>query len=55
MFEAHMPQTKGEGDLHCKLSMAEVGGSYIHGIHQVTMIHIIYTLIDAIFSKVVYM
>ena len=27
----------------------------IRGIHQVTMIHIIYTLIGAIFSKVVYM
>ena len=32
--------------------MAELGGSYICGIHQVAMIHIIYTLIDAIFSSV---
>ena len=38
-----------------KLAMAKVGGSYIGGIHQVTIIHIIYRLIDTIFSKVVYM
>ena len=37
-----------------KLLIAKIGGSYIRGIHQVTMIHIIYTLIDTIFSKVVY-
>ena len=31
--------------------MAEVEGSYIRGIHQVAMIQVIYTLVDAIFSK----
>ena len=37
--------------MRCKLPMAEVGGPYIHGIQQVTMIHIVYMLIDAILAK----
>ena len=54
-FAVHMPLAFGLWHMHRKLPLAEVGGSYIRGIHQVTIIHIIYTLIDAIFSKVVYM
>ena len=35
----------GSGHMHRKLPLASVFGSYICGIHQVTMIHIIYVLI----------
>ena len=54
-FAANMPLAFSLGHMHRKLLMAEFGGSYIRGIHQATMIHIIYTLIDVIFSRVVYM
>ena len=41
--------------MRCKLLKAEVLGSYMRRMHQVTMIHVIYTLIawykDAIFTK----
>ena len=51
-------RAKGEEHMPCKLPMAEVLGSYIHRIHHIAMIHVIYTLIawfeDAIFNKVVY-
>ena len=49
------PENIGSGHMRRKLPKAEVLGSYIRGIHHVTMIHVIYTLIawyeDAIFTK----
>ena len=58
-FAVHMLRAEGRGHMHCKLSKSEVLGSYIHGIHQVTMIHVIYTLIgwykDTILYEVLYM
>ena len=57
-FAVHTTRGKGEGHMHCKRPKAEVLGSYIRGIHQVTMIYVIYTLIarynDTIFYEVVY-
>ena len=47
-FAAHMPRAKGEGI--CAETSDDrgfKGCTYIRGIHQVTMIHIIYTLISA--------
>ena len=44
-FAVHMSQVKAEGHMCCKLPKAEVLGLHICGIHQVNMIHVIYTLI----------
>ena len=55
----HVPRAFGLGHMHCKRPKADVLGSYIRGIHHVSMIHVIYTLIawykDTIFYQVVYM
>ena len=44
-FSAHMPLTFVSGHMCCKRPKAKVLGSYIRGIHQVAMIHVIYMLI----------
>ena len=36
-FAAHMTLAFGLGNMRCKLSLAEVGGSYIRGIHQISI------------------
>ena len=48
-FAEHIPLDEGKGYMHCKLPMTKVGGSYKNGIHHVTMIHIIYTVIGCHF------
>ena len=45
VFCVYTTRTEARESLQCKLLKAEVLGSYIHRIHHVTMIHVIYTLI----------
>ena len=60
MFAVHVLCAKGEGHMRCKLPKAEVLGSYIRGIHQLTMIHVIYIYANRLvqrrhFYEVLYM
>ena len=41
-FAAHMPLAFGSGHMRCKLPLTSILGSYICGIHHVTMTYIYY-------------